>query len=309
MKQRMRMLAFTGALAWSVTLFVRTSDAAETLLIERILLLGIFVIVPLGLSLIRTEVPKLNRIIELAIPIGATCAFVSLLLEPGPLAAVLVLPWLIATTIVGLIGLWRVRQPGLREPPEISISAALVYLPIGAVWLFAYGFGIQPMGFGDTIVLLTAIHFHFAGFAAPLLTGLTGRHLAPKTSLLLTIAVVGVISGTPLVAAGITASPAIALLGAIVITVGLLALSIACLVYAIPSIRSTTVRVLLFISSLAVLPAMALACAYAYSIVFNQVIIDIPQMAMTHGIANAFGFALCGLTAWTIVDGSSSNAE
>ena len=304
-KQQMRMLAFAGALAWPVTLFVRTSDAAETLLIEWILLLGIFVIVPLGLSLVQTEVPKLTRIIAFALPIGATCAFIALLLEPGPVAAMLVLPWLFVTAMVGLTGLWRVRQTGLREPPEIAISAALVYLPIGAVWLFAYGFGIQPMGFGDTIVLLTAVHFHFAGFAAPLLAGLTGRYIAPKTSILLTMAVVGVISGTPLVAAGITASPAIALLGALVITAGLVLLAVVSMAYVVPTIRSTIVRVLLLISALAVLPAMMLACAYAYSIVFNKLIIDIPQMAMTHGLANAFGFSLCGLTAWTIIDSST----
>jgi hypothetical protein len=161
------------------------------------------------------------------------------------------------------------------------------------------------MGFGDTIVLLTAVHFHFAGFAAPLLAGLTGRHIAPKTSVMLTIAVVGVISGTPLVAAGITGSPAVALLGAAVITVGLVLLAVVSMAYVLPTIRSTIVRVLLLISALAVVPAMMLACAYAYGIVFNQLIIDIPQMAMTHGLANAFGFSLCGLTAWTIIDSSS----
>jgi hypothetical protein len=50
---------------------------------------------------------------------------------------------------------------------------------------------------------------------------------------------------------------------------------------------------------------MGLACAYAYSIVFQKLIIDIPQMAMTHGLANAFGFALCGLLGWCFVDRSS----
>jgi hypothetical protein len=161
------------------------------------------------------------------------------------------------------------------------------------------------MGFGDTIVLLTAVHFHFAGFAAPLLAGLTGRHIAPKTSILLTMAEVGVITGNPLLAAGITASPAIALLGALVITAGLVLLAVVSMAYVVPTIRSTIVRVLLLISALAVLPAMMLACAYAYSIVFNKLIIDIPQMAMTHGLANAFGFSLCGLTAWTIIDSST----
>jgi hypothetical protein len=29
--------------------------------------------------------------------------------------------------------------------------------------------------------------------------------------------------------------------------------------------------------------------------------IDIPQMAMTHGLLNAFGFVTCGLVAWSII--------
>ena len=305
--QRMTALAFAGAFAWPATLFVRTAEVSETDLIERVLLLGVFVIVPLGLSLIKTVPPTLERILVWATPIGATCAFISLLLESGALAATLVLPWFVVTAIVGFIGLWRLPRTGLREPAEISITAGLIYLPIGAVWLLAYRLGIQPMGFGDTIVLLTAVHFHFAGFAAPLLAGLAGRYLFHRqSSLLLPIAVVGIIAGTPLVAAGITGSPVVALVGASVITIGLLALATLTVRYVVPATPFTMVRVLLVISSLAVLPAMALACVYAYSIVFNKLIIDIPQMAMTHGIANAFGFSLCGLTAWAIIGGSSS---
>ena len=36
---------------------------------------------------------------------------------------------------------------------------------------------------------------------------------------------------------------------------------------------------------------MVLACLYAYSIVTHTLIIDIPHMAMTHGLLNSFGFA------------------
>jgi len=46
---------------------------------------------------------------------------------------------------------------------------------------------------------------------------------------------------------------------------------------------------------------MVLACLYAYSLVAKTLVIDIPHMAMTHGVINAFGFALCGLVAWSLV--------
>jgi hypothetical protein len=306
----LRRLAFTGAFAWSVSLLVRTAEAFETELIERILLLGIFVIVPLGLSLTITRrghsPPLLARSISACEPVAAVAAFISLLLDPGTVAAALVLPWLLVTTLIAVIGLWRLLQTRLRRPAEISISAGLIYLPIGAVWLLAYRLGLHPIGFGDTIVLLTAVHFHFAGFAAPILAGLTASWPATGASktLLVPVAVVGVIAGTPLVATGITSSPPIALVGALVISAGLLALAILNLTNVVRTLKSSIVQVLLVISSLAVLPAMALACAYAYSIVFKKLIIDIPQMAMTHGVINAFGFVLCGLAAWTILESS-----
>jgi YndJ-like protein len=307
-EDRLRRLALAGAFAWSITLFVRLADAAETEMIERILLLGIFVIVPLGLSLIGATDERSHRLLRFVAvldPFAAVAAFVSLLLQPRLSISILVVPWLVVTMAIASIGFLRMLQMNLRGAAEISVSASLIYLPIGSVWLFAYASGIQPIGFGETIVLLTAVHFHFAGFAAPLLVGLTARRLDRSWNLALAVAVVGVIAGTPLVAAGITASPLIALLGAAVMTIGLLALSILTIKDVIPGIPSSIARLLLLISSLAVLPAMALACTYAYSIVFKKLIIDIPQMAMTHGLANSFGFALCGLTAWVIVDASA----
>lgn len=305
-KEQLRAVAFWGAVAWAITLFLRTAEAPETDLIQRILLLGIFVIVPLGFSLIPSQfhsAPVASYLARFS-PIAAVAGFVSILLEPGWLAAILIVPWLLISGCAALGGLKSLFRTELRGPAELSISAALIYLPVGAVWLFAYRLGMQPLGFGDTIVLLTAVHFHFAGFAAPLLAGLSGRLVAQRsnTTTLLTVAVIGVIAGTPLVAAGITASPLVAMVGAAVISVGLLALSVLTVRYVVPSTDSIVVRVLLLVSSLAVLPAMALACVYAYSIVFTKLIIDIPQMAMTHGMANAFGFALCGLTAWAILD-------
>jgi hypothetical protein len=58
---------------------------------------------------------------------------------------------------------------------------------------------------------------------------------------------------------------------------------------------------LLLVSSASSSLAMVLACLYAYSIVAGRLIINIPQMAMSHGVANALGFSLCGLIAWRFV--------
>src|SRR5258706_5519277 len=175
-----RASAIFGAIAWASLAFVRTSDSGETELINKILLLGIFVIVPLGLWLVTT--PDRNGRHSLAYqlavmtqPLGAIAAAVSLFVGPGLPAAVLAFGWFLVTALIALFGLWRFLPRGLRATEEVSIDAGLMFLPVGGVWLIMSRLGVQPLGFGDTIVLLTARHLHFAGLSAPLLAGLTGR--------------------------------------------------------------------------------------------------------------------------------------
>jgi hypothetical protein len=309
-----RVSAAVGAGLWLAFLFIPISDSNETELIQRILLLGILVIVPLGLSLIHEAQSQtesvLYRLAVSAQPIAAAAGAISFLLDPGGPAAALVGSWLLVTAVIGLLGLSRILERRSIYVREVAIDAGMIYLPVGAVWLVATRLGIQPMGFGDTIVLLTAVHFHFAGFAAPVLAGLAGRVLvrSPSISKAFAVAVVCILSGTPLVAAGITFSPRLALIGAIVISAGLLVLAILVLGWVLRSLDSFVAQTLLVISSLSSVFAMILACLYAYSLVARTVIVDIPQMALTHGILNSFGFALSGLLAWLVVYSPTSKS-
>lgn len=297
-----------GAAVWLLLLFIRFGDSDETELIQRILLLGVLVIVPLGLSLVPVggEGRALwSYSVALVLqPFGAAAVVASLFIDPGLAAAGLASAWLAVTLLVSLVGLSRLLRPDLRSAADVCTTAALLYIPVGAVWLIMSRLGIQPLGFGDTIVLLTAVHFHFAGFAAPILAGLAGQRLSPTVCGQNTfrVAAIGIVTGTPLVAGGISFSPVLALVGAIVISAGLIALSVVVLSWLVPSIRPRPAQILLIISSVATWPAMALAMVYAYSIVFNKLLVDIPEMAMMHGIANAFGFALCGLIAWSLIN-------
>ena len=301
-----------GAAVWLLLLFIPFGDSDETELIQRILLLGVLVIVPLGLSLVAVggdgRSPWSYPVALVMQPFGAAAVVASFFIDPGLRAAGLAFAWLAVTLSVSLVGLSRLLRPDLRSAADFCTTAALLYIPVGAVWLIMSRWGIQPLGFGNTIVLLTAVHFHFAGFAAPILAGLAGQRLSPlvRRTNTFRIAAIGIITGTPLVAGGITFSPVLALIGAIVISTGLIALSVVVIVWVSPAIRPRPAQVLLIISSVATLPAMALAMIYAYSIVFNKLIVDIPQMAMTHGVANAFGFALCGLIAWSLINHSNT---
>lgn len=299
--------ALCGGALWLTLLSVRI-EVYETELIQKVLLLGVLVIVPIGLWLVAT--PKRNsehslpyRLAVLTQPFGAAAVVCSFLIEPGFSAAALASLWLIVVALIGLFGLWRFLSRGVGPAEEFCIDAGLIYLTVGGVWLTMARLGSQPLGFGDTIVLLTAVHFHFAGFAAPILAGLAGRVPAGARGgrTLLCLAATGIITGIPLVAAGITSSPALALAGAIVISLGLVSLAVFVLKRVVRSRYSLSARLLLVVSSLSSVAAMVLACLYAYSIVVKQLWLDIPLMAMTHGIINAFGFTLCGLLAWTII--------
>ena len=309
-----RLSAGVGGLVWLLLFLTRIGDSPETALIQRIVLLGILVIVPLALSLVpdpesRDGESWLYRLALLAQPLAAIGAVVSFLLEPGVPAAGFVFLWFCETALISLVGLQRVSKPELRSSPEVSITAGLIFIPVAGSWLFVHRLGLELLGYGDTITLLTAVHFHFAAYAAPILAGLAGRRLSQfaGVSRVFKVTPIGIIAGTPLVAAGISFSPALALVGTLMISIGLVLLAILVVGWILPSMDSFPGRILLLFSCASCMPAMLLACIYAYSIVFKQLLVDIPQMAMTHGILNAFGFSLCGLVAWCFVSSGNSS--
>lgn len=298
-----RLSAAAGGLLWAASLLVRTGDSFETELIQKILLLAVFVVVPLAVSLIAQA--ESEGVLHLAIwiqPLGAVLCFVSFRLNQGIAAGVLVSVWFCTVCLIALAGLIRILRAERRLSLELSISAGMIYLPIGGAWLLASRLGVQPLGFGDTIVLLTAVHFHYAGFAAPILAGLAGRcvrHLQAPIRVT-AVAATAIVFGTPIVAAGITLSPKLALLGAFLVTLGLAILAVVVVCWVVRLLNRRIAQALLSVASLSSLVAMVLACLYSYSIVSHTLIVDIPHMAMTHGLLNSFGFALCGLVAWTL---------
>jgi hypothetical protein len=200
----------------------------------------------------------------------------------------------------------RLATRGFQRIEELSIDAGLLYLPVAGGWLVIYRLGVQPFDFGEMIVLLTAVHFHFAGFATPIIAGMSGRVLARQDHprKLFGLSVVALVAAMPLVAAGLTFSPWIGFAGALLLTLGLLMLAVLTLGWVAPSITSKPWRTLLSIGAIASCAAMVLACLYAYSLATHTLIITIPGMAMTHGLLNAFGFVTCSLLVWSqrIVD-------
>lgn len=234
-------------------------------------------------------------------PVAVVPAIASFFFETGPLAAALSSTWLVLSILVALFGLARFKSRGLIPLEESSVDAGLVYLVVAGGWLVVYRLGIQPFDYGELIILLTVVHFHFAGFAAPIIAGMSGRVLASRKHprALFGICVFAIVAAMPLVAAGITFSPWLGFIGTILLSAGLVILAVLTAGWVVPRIVPFTSRLLLIIGAVSTCMAMVLACLYAYSLATKTLIINIPTMASTHGLLNAFGFVACSLLAWS----------
>lgn len=296
--------AVGGVIVWLITLLLTTSDSTSIELIHKVVFFAVLVVVPLALSVIAPDDQtgaSLYKLVVLVQPFAALLTVASFFFEKGVLSATLASPWLILNVLVVLFGLVRLISQGFRQLEELSIDAGLFYLPIAGAWLVIYRLGVQPFGYGEIIILLTVVHFHFAGFATPIIAGMSGRVLAsgnyPRKVFVLVI--FAVVAAMPLVAAGITFSPWIGFVGALLLTVGLVLLALLTIGWVGPAIPLGKWRALLLIGALSSCAAMVLACLYAYSLATHTVILTIPRMATTHGLLNAFGFVTCSLVAWS----------
>jgi hypothetical protein len=306
-----RTSALIGFGAWLALFTVDIPPTAGgSVFIERLVMLAPLVIVPLGLSLIPPrDLHGLHtwpyRLALLTQPIGAAAATVALLLPPGKIAGAIAAVWFGVTCVIALSGLTRFLLRGSVMSEELAISFGLMFLSVGGGWFWMSRHGFHPLGFQEPIVLLTAMHFHYTGFAAPILAGLTGRAMRESgvsAGLLYRLTVALLLIGTPIVAAGITIPlPGLAMVGAVMISVSLCFLAGLVIGRIVPAVPSRGAGVLLLISSGSSVIGMLLACLYAYEQVVQREYITIPQMAYTHGILNAIGFAFCGLLGWVVV--------
>ena len=303
-----------GVIVWLLTLLLTTSDSTSIDLIHKVVFFAVLVVVPLALSVVAPDHQTgslLYKLVVLVQPFAALLTVASFFFEKGPLSAALASAWLILNILVALFGLARLTSRGFRQLEELSIDAGLFYLPVAGAWLVIYRLGVQPFGYGEIIILLTVVHFHFAGFATPIIAGMSGRVLAGRNYPRKVFAVVifAVVAAMPLVAAGITFSPWIGFVGALLLTVGLALLAVLTIGWVGPAISLAKWRALLLIGALSSCAAMVLACLYAYSLATNTLILTIPTMAMTHGLLNAFGFVTCSLFAWSQIAPRELNHE
>lgn len=282
--------------------------------LELILFLALCMITPLVIPLV--SFPRENRLIyELVCliiflqPFATLPGGISLFMSRGVFAAVAATIWLLFTLLIALLGLLLLMQKRGRQLANICLAVAFIYVPIGGVWMVFDRLGIQPLGFSRTTVLLTAVHFHFITLAALIITGLTGRaiHAMQRRGLWKIYRVIaGCMLVNPLlVAAGITVSQVTGVsflesVGAYLLAFCLISIALFNLSFVVPATTPLLARVLLVISSTAVVFTMLFVCAYILGAVTGKWTITISQMITFHGWVNALVFGLCGLLGWRL---------
>jgi len=144
------------------------------------------------------------------------------------------------------------------------------------------------------------VHFHYAGFTLPVLTGLTvrSRDADPTTALAVLVGVI--LAGPAIIAVGISFSPLVE-----VVAVGGFTVAVAMfgwhVLFSVAPTRPRRQAVLLAASAVALPASMALALGYGVA-TFSGIDLglDIATMVRLHGSLNAFGFALLGLAGWRV---------
>jgi len=316
-----RACAMAGAAAWAGLAVLARIGIARLGAIELMFLLAPLVIVPLGMELGRVIggggwFAETARRLQ---PVGAAFAVAAMCMGPGRKAGLLALGWMVVCGLMagdGVMGLvttsWRGADRACPELVEGSVRATLgvaqIDLAVGGAWLVASRLGMRPMGIQEPIGLLTAVHFHYAGFATATIAAATLAFAAERgRQRWLKWVVLTVVALPFVVAAGFVVSPAMKMVAALLFSVSVAALAVFLRAYGRQT-GNATARVLLQVAAGAVFAGMVFSGAYAVVDFAGSEALTIPQMARTHGILNAVGFCLPGLLGW-LVENSGQGPE
>jgi len=297
--------ALIAAIVWIVTAFLLHPSPRHLKWGVMLFLLAPLVLVPLAMRLAAPETregldARLWRWASLIQLPAALLLVPAFIMQPGLLAGLLSTPWLVVTAMISASGILSMYQRRVWSLEELSINLGKFYLVTGGIWAVLSRLGVRPINFDSVIVLLTAMHFHYAGFLLALMTGLAGRLLRTR---LARLAALGVILGMPLTAFGITTSQiglghAPELLAVIITAIaGLMAAGLH-LQLATQRKGRRLVRICWLIAGVSLAFSMVLAIIYGSRFYYPIEWLDIPLMRALHGSANGLGFGLIGMVGW-----------
>lgn len=226
--------------------------------------------------------------------LAAALLAVSFVGAVGPMAGLLAIPWA-ALAVVGAIA--RIAPAARRRltrdgVASIGLDAAAAFLIVGAVAAVLSRLGVRPFGFGEPIVLLTAVHFHVAGFV---LTTVAVR-VGERSRMARRVAIPLLLVGIPTTAVGFLGADAVGLAGAWIVAAGGIVVGAAHLETAFVSVAED--RWLAVVAGLSLAVTMPLAIAWAMASYAGVPFLPIAAMAATHGAINVLGFAIPAAWFW-----------
>jgi hypothetical protein len=292
-----------GATVWVALALASFSPRVHLGIIEVLFLLGPWIMVPLGADLVRGAGNSQRGAVRDWILIAAAAlTTASFFLDNRTAATWFASSWLLVCAAFAGDGLWRFVRSRAKSFTQFCFAGGEEYLLVAGIWLVASRAGVQLLAFREPIVLLTAVHFHFAGFASAVLAALTYARLREsRWKALLRVALLAVVCGPGILGLAFMLGPKWKLVAALSIAFGQLVLASG-MVRVGFAVKNGSGRWLLFVAGASVAAGMVLAAVWAIGEYPLQAFVNIRQMAEVHGVLNAVGFAVCGLVGWRVLD-------
>lgn len=211
-----------GAVVWLALAVARFAPRVHLGIIEVLFLLGPWIVVPLGADLVRgTGASKSSAARDWVLFAAALLSTVSFFLDGRTAAAWFASSWLLVCAAFAGDGLRRFLISGTKSFTQFCFCIGEGYLLVAGVWLAASRAGASFFGFREPIVLLTTVHFHFAGFASAVLAGLVDEaFVGHRGRRLLRCALLAVVLGPGILGLAFLLGPKVKLVAALLIALG-----------------------------------------------------------------------------------------
>ena len=295
----LRLPILIGSCVWLALSLTSVAPRVHLGIIEVLFLLGPWIVVPLGADLVRgAGNSKRGTLRDWALIAAAALTAVSFFLDNRTASAWFASSWLLVCAAFAGDGLRRFVIVGTKSFTQFFFSVGEGYLLVAGAWLVASRAGLQLLTFREPIVLLTAVHFHFAGFASAVLAGLVDEaFVGHKWRQLLRVALLAVVLGPGILGLAFLFGPKLKLIAALLIALGQLGLA-GGMVRVGMEAKNRIGRWLMFVASASVAAGMVFAAVWAVGEYPLQAFVNIRQMGEFHGVLNAVGFVVCGLVGW-----------
>jgi hypothetical protein len=292
-----------GAVIWVALAVASFSPKAHLGIIEVLFLLGPWLVVPLGADLIKgTSNSKSSGVLDSVLFAAASLTTASFFLDNRTAAAWFAGSWLLVCAAFAGDGLRRFVISGTNSLTQFCFAVGEGYLLVAGAWLVASRAGLQLLAFREPIVLLTAVHFHFAGFASAVFAGLADEAFVGRRGRrLLRMALLAVVLGPGILGLAFLVGPKVKLVAVLLIALGQFGLA-GGMVRVGTAAKNRIGRSLLFVAGASVAAGMILAAVWAVGEYPLQAFVNIRQMAEFHGVLNAVGFVVCGMVGWRVLD-------